>query len=140
MSVRDHEKYIAAEVLRCKHFNGVQNKICKAGVNYDDVSPLPCFPMTGGVKQASCEKKECWSAEEAEANFHEKERLTQQFFTALAAASEDAKKKGFKKGHGGQDSLPCPVCKSGTLRYSVASYNGHLWGQCSTKGCVSWMQ
>lgn len=44
------------------------------------------------------------------------------------------------KGNGGGGFVSCPVCKSGTLHYTVAGYNGHMWGRCSTKDCVSWMQ
>jgi hypothetical protein len=40
----------------------------------------------------------------------------------------------------GQGSMPCPVCKTGTLRYSRAAYNGHVHGRCSTDGCVAWME
>ena len=35
--------------------------------------------------------------------------------------------------------LPCPVCKSGDLHYEV-HYNGHIWGQCNTEGCVAWLE
>ena len=38
----------------------------------------------------------------------------------MQAAGEDAKNTGFKKSNGGTGSVPCPVCKTGTLRYSVA--------------------
>ncbi len=30
--------------------------------------------------------------------------------------------------------------EGGTLHYSVAGYNGHLWGQCTTVGCARWME
>lgn len=59
---------------------------------------------------------------------------------ALSAAAEHAKAAGLKKGNGGGGRLLCPICKRGTLYYSVASLNGHIWGKCSTDGCVSWMQ
>lgn len=39
-----------------------------------------------------------------------------------------------------QSEMECPVCKQGTLRYSIAKCNGHVWAGCSTKGCVSFMQ
>lgn len=35
--------------------------------------------------------------------------------------------------------IECPACK-GRLHLSQAAYNGHVWGQCETKGCVSWME
>lgn len=44
---------------------------------------------------------------------------------------------GFLSGSG---FMACPVCSEGKLRYSRASYNGHVHAHCSTSGCVSWMQ
>ncbi len=36
--------------------------------------------------------------------------------------------------------IECPVCKSGRLRFSVARSNGHVWANCSTRLCMSWME
>lgn len=36
--------------------------------------------------------------------------------------------------------IPCPVCKTGQLSYTIASLNGHVWGRCSTENCVAWME
>lgn len=38
-----------------------------------------------------------------------------------------------------QEVIECPACK-GRLHLSQAAYNGHVWGKCETKGCVSWME
>lgn len=59
---------------------------------------------------------------------------------AISAVAKDAKSKGLKKRSGGQSSIPCPVCKTGTLAYSVANCNGHIHGRCNTEKCVWWMQ
>jgi len=40
----------------------------------------------------------------------------------------------------GAGKLACPVCKTGELRYTRSSYNGHVHAACTTKGCVSWME
>jgi hypothetical protein len=136
-----NERNLESIMRKCRHFTGVQNKTCEAGVNYDDVVPIPCIGRVGAeIEPAKCEKKSCWTREEAINIEKERAESTKRFMLALGAASEDAKAKGYKKGHGGKDSLPCPVCKTGTLHYSVASYNGHLWGQCTTDKCVAWMQ
>jgi hypothetical protein len=37
-------------------------------------------------------------------------------------------------------SFACPICKTGTLRYTVSGYNGHVHAMCSTADCVSWME
>jgi hypothetical protein len=47
-----------------------------------------------------------------------------------------------KREHRGQNwkgVKPCPVC-GGNLHLTHASYNGHVWGQCETKGCLSWIE
>jgi len=36
--------------------------------------------------------------------------------------------------------MPCPVCKTGTLRYSRSSYNGHVHAACTNESCVRWME
>lgn len=59
---------------------------------------------------------------------------------ARYTAKEDAKANDFRKGRGGMGAVACPCCNSGVIRYSVASYNGHMHGRCSTAGCVSWME
>ncbi len=44
-----------------------------------------------------------------------------------------------KEPRGKQEVIECPACK-GRLHLSQAAYNGHVHGQCETKGCVSWME
>lgn len=61
------------------------------------------------------------------------------FLAALKAVSVDAKERGLKKGSGGHGEIKCPNCP-GTIRYSVASVNGHIWACCSTPNCVRWIQ
>lgn len=137
----------AAEQIarKCVHFNGVQNASCKAGVVYATVESKeirgfagsPCFREGEGVP---CEKRHFPTAEEVDARVAERKKSTERLFLGMGAASEDAKQKGYRKGNGGQSSLPCPVCKTGILHYSVAGYNGHMRGQCTTAKCLSWMQ
>lgn len=57
----------------------------------------------------------------------------------IFAAHEDAKKRGIGKGKGGTGECKCPNC-DGTIRYAVASINGHMHACCSTPGCASWME
>jgi hypothetical protein len=38
-----------------------------------------------------------------------------------------------------EEVIKCPSC-GGKLHLSQAAYNGHVWGQCETKDCVSWME
>lgn len=47
-----------------------------------------------------------------------------------------------KQSHSGEDwkgTETCPVC-FGVLFLTHSSYNGHVWGKCETKDCLSWME
>ena len=68
-----------------------------------------------------------------------KEDLTKSL-KGITVAHKDAKEKGIVKGVGGSSSCPCPVCNKGTIKYSVASSNGHMHGRCTTEGCICWME
>lgn len=37
------------------------------------------------------------------------------------------------------DVITCPCC-NGKLGYGKARSNGHIHAQCSTEGCVAWME
>ena len=39
-----------------------------------------------------------------------------------------------------QEAIDCPTKCGGKLHLSQAAYNGHVWGKCTTEGCVSWME
>ncbi len=58
----------------CKHFNGMANKVCEAGVEYQSVLVrplrLPCLH-----NDLDCDKRQWKSAEEIEAEEKEFERL-----------------------------------------------------------------
>ncbi len=70
----------------------------------------------------------------------EDKKRMEDFLKCVNETHIHAKKQGLKKGKGGNGSLSCPKCKIGTISYSVSSYNGHIWGHCSTEGCVAWME
>ena len=40
----------------------------------------------------------------------------------------------------GAGEIDCPVCKEAKLRYSRASYNGHVHAACMSDKCVRWME
>lgn len=142
MTIR--EQFIASAQRSCRHFNGIQNKKCGAGVEYQPSSmtmTMPCIPAHVNERAAwPCELFEIMSQQDAEKESDERIAAMERTAKARHAAKDDAKAKGFGKGHGGLGSITCPSCDGGTLRYSVASYNGHMHGRCSTTGCVSWME
>ena len=58
---------------------------------------------------------------------------------SISKVYAELKSRGFGKGNGGSGVMECPKCGD-KLHFSVASLNGHVWGKCTTKGCLSWMQ
>jgi hypothetical protein len=70
----------------------------------------------------------------------EKRDQLERFLKCINGAHAHAKAAGLKRGHGGAGEMPCPSGCGGTLKYSVASVNGHLWGACTTAGCARWME
>lgn len=146
----DHDLRVKAETLTCRHFNGVQHDCCLAGVNYrvlageprdGCMTRVPCLPWSDPKHgpMAECAKHETWTPDEAEQHVTEGDAAMQRHLRVFRAAHDDAKAKGLKRGHGGNSSLVCPIC-AGTLRYAVASVNGHVHARCETDGCVSWME
>lgn len=141
-------KSLAEQIgCRCTHFAGIRDdkSSCRAGVVYATVqnkeikgfAGIPCFREGAAVP---CEKRHYPTAEEVAAEVAEHDASWARLKLGIGAASEDAKKHGFKKGKGGKGVVPCPVCKTGELHYTVDAYNGHMWGRCTTEKCVSWMQ
>lgn len=63
----------------------------------------------------------------------------EQFSTACTVAAK-AIRAHAKQQHGVSGSLDCPICKSGTLRYSISSHNGHIAAACTTPGCARWIE
>jgi hypothetical protein len=140
------DKLIRQGQSDCRHFNGIQNKCCEAGVNYDqltgDTLVLPCKKNFVSLKRdpALCDKFQTMTLEEATKEADERIGRMNRTMGAVASAHEDATKKGLKKGHGGVSSMRCPTDCGGTLHYSVASVNGHMHAKCETSGCVQWME
>lgn len=62
------------------------------------------------------------------------------FLEAITVLKQHAKDAGLVRGNGGTGVLACPICKTGTIRYSVATSNGHMWAACNTLACVRFME
>jgi len=71
-----------------------------------------------------------------------KRRALAKDMNVYALAKEDAHRwyKPQDNYYSGSGELDCPVCKTGKLRYSRSSYNGHIHAACNTKDCVRWME
>lgn len=135
--------YAESLARRCRHFSGLMQKTCRAGVAYADIRDesagpgngyrFPCFSDDGAC--TSCPSASFLTPEEVAEREAKSRRSTQRICTVRAAIV--AHTEG-KRGVGG--SIPCPCCEGGTVRFSVSGYNGHIHAQCSTKGCAAWME
>lgn len=149
--VKEREIYVRYEMTVCRHYSGAGIKDeCSAGVNYRKLAGepyvgyvlrLPCTPALNrpGVEVKVCDKRECHSREEAGEQYDEMQRVIARTLGARAIVQADVKAHGFKRGRGGAGQVGCPAC-DGVIGYTVAAYNGHIHGRCSTEGCVSWME
>lgn len=129
----------------CVHFNGTQYASCKAGVVYADVKDESQvgrgrFPCWRDSESLPCDQRRYPTPEEVAAEIAEIEESSNRLNIAIGACRKDAATHGYKKGNGGVGKIACPCCTTGTLHYSVAGYNGHMHGQCTTPECMSWMQ
>lgn len=122
----------------CISYSGIANGYtCKAGVDYrsfnneDDLGLLNAIPCFGDHCER-CYFYEVLTPEQRAANEKEFRDYCERRNKIRAAIVE-------LHPHGGFGSIKCPCC-GGTVRYSVAKYNGHVHATCSTKGCASWME
>lgn len=134
---------------KCKHYTGAgRSDTCRAGVNYNELADgsrpgllnrLPCLREHFKEDEiAVCELREWHTPEEIAEQIAHIKRRGEQYVTARAAISEHLKANG-KPTRNVSGAIPCPVCKTGTLRFSIA-YNGHCHGKCTTAGCMNWME
>lgn len=128
----------------CKHFNGVTNEKCKAGIVYDKIvggysSPsrkaLPCIIFPDEKRErAVCECLEYLTMEELDAE----EREVAEHFRKIAIARQAITEHMQGKFGGGE--IQCPVCGTGKLSFVISEVNGHIHAKCTTCDCVAWME
>ena len=133
----------------CKHYTGTgRSETCRAGVNYNELGDgsrpgmlnrLPC--LREHLKEdtvAECALREWHTSEEIAERIAKMRAGAMRTVTARAAIFDFLKANGKPtRNVGGQ--IPCPICNSGTLRFSIA-YNGHCHGSCTPAGCVNWIE
>lgn len=129
---------------KCIHFNGLMNDVCKAGVRYAQFrtptpgeSPymFPCHKDRGA--SIPCDKRKWPSEEHVQARLDEIEESTQRHMKAGAVVKDFRTRN---KGKSAQEVVDCPACGTGKLHLSISSYNGHVWGRCTTENCLAWME
>jgi hypothetical protein len=126
---------------KCRHFNGVQNKTCEAGINYDTFpSGIPCIRRhtSGHVppNPPTCEKYAELTPEDIAKREAEIKAAVERF-AKLGPVIRKVKQE--HKGTSWKGVEVCPIC-GGKLHMTHAAYNGHVWGKCETKDCVAWME
>lgn len=134
---------------RCKHFTGIMNHRCDAGVKYETVRAergpgkgyaLPCLPDPGDPETV-CFLCEFPTAEELAAEEAEHKRRFEMVGKARAAIVERLGGPWKRGTPGAEGVIDCPCCGGAkTLRFTRAGVNGHVHANCLTKGCVSWME
>jgi len=130
-------KQRAKRLATCRHFTGIMNEKCAAGVTYRDVRDtsgpgMAKWPCLGGECAKSCDKRAPTTEAEVRAEEVEMARRFGAIFEARAAIISTKKKSG---------TVACVLCKApDALHFTVSSYNGHVHASCSTKGCLSWME
>lgn len=128
---------------KCRHFNGVQNKVCRAGVDYREITGgtmrLPCFAHRPTSRP--CDRYEEPTDEEIaadrariDARMEELRREGELLRPLLDRIRRD------HKGRSGSGVDDCPCCRGGKVSWSIAGYNGHIHMRCSTTGCVAFME
>lgn len=148
-----------SDEFRCRHsgVNGMEHT-CSVGINVralvggDDlgwVTRMPCsrfFEPKNG-ERVECEGFSPYTHDEAKVREAEMNERMAKVLMAVTAAHEHALAQGLgtpTRKHpdlkGGAGELPCPVCLTGKLRYTVAQCNGHMHACCSTAGCARWME
>lgn len=134
--------------VHCKHHRSqYHNDTCEAGVEFAKFHDLKwedrpcCCPADKAVgTHPLCELSAYPTKEEQEAEERE--------VAALFARTDNARKAivdhlggPWKRGMpGSAGSIPCPICTTGTLRFSRAGLNGHIHAGCTTEDCVAWME
>lgn len=132
----------------CRHYNGLlgpglkeDHKPCGRGLNprQDYCHPGDGhgirFACVGHKEAPTCPEYDPFTPEEVAADKKEIDELVAKTLKARTAIMNAV---GNRVGVTG--TVPCPCCQGGTLAYRVSGFNGHVWGMCSTKGCVKWME
>jgi len=127
---------------KCIHFNGIMNKACKCGINYEQVfgerpvMRMPCIKdrmehLTDDV--IPCEKLEFPTPEEVKRQVEEGNKSVSFTIIALMKVKKHIKETGESQG-----SIKCPNGDH-NLNYARAESNGHVWMSCKDCG-ISMME
>jgi len=108
---------------KCKHFNGLMNKVCKASVHYDQVKvnipgqivKLPCIDPS-----LHCACREYKTDEEIQ----KEESEMAEIVNRMAKAYIEIQKSKLQSGK-----VDCEC--GGQISFTRAKTNGHIWAKCN---------
>lgn len=129
--------YLTRAAGVCIHFNGIQNKTCKAGCTYPVPVASTCFPSRIDGLMANPHPCSSYVATGMEAAIREEAESAKASENCNKARAAIIAHEGTKRRVSG--AIPCPVCNQGPLRYGIA-VNGHIRAQCMTPECVNWIE
>lgn len=122
----------------CRHYSWDIGPRCAVGVDIDrPMGTLPCMPA--GVVQkpfVPCPKREDYTPDEIEARRAKQSARMDRVFQCMAAIPNTMNDR---RAWGTSGTVECPACK-GTIEWSRARRNGHLWAKCSTPDCFAVIQ
>lgn len=146
MKTTEREGIIAHEMDYCQHYGHGRgaDMVCAAGMDLkvtrvvviDGVKMGPC--VRGHTLPNPTDHCPMWvhrTREQGEARADKIEASTRRMEVVgpVVIAWRE------KPPRGKMEVVECPACR-GRLHLSQAASNGHVWGRCETKGCVSWME
>ena len=132
----------------CKHYNGLSNKVCSAGVDYhilvgksrQILRCLPCFAENTS-EVIPCQKREWPTDEELVEQQKEISRRLNDMVSVRQAIVKQLTDEDNLHHNVGGGQIDCPACGKGIVNYTYAgAYNGHIHARCTTNGCVNWME
>lgn len=128
----------------CVHFTGIQHQACKEGICYDTVRGLglPCITGNAPPSGITCPSYLEPTAEQIADWQAKRDASLDRMRKVMLPVSEWRKAQAWSKRNkvSASGTVPCAACGSGTIHLSMAAYNGHVWGRCTTAGCVSWVE
>ena len=141
-------KRIHNHMMYCQHYEGrniiKDDGCCNAGVRYHDVGgnalERPCL---GGHNMPNalqlCPK---WVRNTLEQGIARHEEIEGALNRMRVVGPVVGKWRTWTKKNrvAKEEVIDCPTGCSGKLHLSQSAYNGHVWGKCTTEGCVSWME
>lgn len=134
----------------CRHYDykfGLDERGPRCAKGFDLSAPgaaKVCMPHSSKGDSVVCLKREEYTEEERRAWTDWSAASIKRMFLIMKdiPGRADWGEAGIvdKTFWGKSGEITCPACDGGTVRWTRASVNGHLWASCSTPNCFSVMQ